>query len=273
MPLGSPLGLITPTGVPVAIRLVLPTGYLVYTPCGNITRVERGEPIYRTPVVLDPGHGGNRDIGAQGRNGLPEKVLNLQVAFATQEALAELGIASVLTRIDDYATTLATRSSLADLLQAEVLVSIHHNAPTPAPSPVPGIEVFIQSNSAESHRLGGLLYEYTFDALNQFDIAWSAAPDTGVITVVNSRGIDAYGLIRLPETPSALIELGYISNPAEADLFATEEYVEAAARSLAAAIHAYLETDQPGRGWYQPGRVFNPNPGLRQADCVETELE
>ncbi len=270
---GPPLGLITPTGVPVAIRLVLPSGYLVHTPCGNVARVSGGEPLYRTPVVLDPGHGGNRDIGAQGRNGLPEKVLNLEVALATQEVLAEMGIAAVLTRVDDYATTLSGRTRLADLLQAEVLVSIHHNAPTPAPSPVPGVEVFIQSHSAESHRLGGLLYHYTFAALNQFDVAWTAAPDSGVITVVNSRGIDAYGIIRLPETPSALIELGYISNPAEAELFATAEYVEAAAHSLATAIRAYLETDEPGTGWYQPGRVFNPSPAVGRADCVETELE
>ena len=273
VPLGPPLGLITPTGVPVAIRLVLPTAYLVYTPCGNVTRIGGGEPIYQTPVVLDPGHGGTRDIGSQGRNGLPEKVANLRVAFATQEALKEKGIASVLTRIDDYATTLSSRSRLADLLGSEVLVSIHHNAPTPGPSPIPGNEVFIQSDSEQSRRLGGLLYQYTVSALQVFDIPWTAAPDAGVLTVVNSRGTDAYGMIRLPETPSALLELGYMSNPVEAELFATDQYVEVAARAIADAIEAYLTTDEPGSGWHEPGRIFNPNPGLSRANCIDPDLE
>jgi N-acetylmuramoyl-L-alanine amidase len=273
VPLGPPLGLITPTGVPVAIRLVLPDSYLVYTPCGNVTRVRDGEPIYRTPVVLDPGHGGNRDVGAQGRNGLPEKVANLRVAFETQRVLAEKGIPSVLTRTDDYATTLSSRSRLADTLGAEILVSIHHNAPTPGPSPIPGNEVFIQSHSAESRRLGGLLYEYTVRELQRFDIPWTAARDAGVLTVVNSRGADAYGMIRLPQTPSALLELGYMSNPVEAELFATDEYLEVAGRAIADAVEAYLSTDQPGSGWHEPGRVFNPNPGLSQSSCIDPDLE
>ena len=271
---GPPLGLITPAGIPVAVRLVLPEGYLVWTPCGEIARVSGGEPLWQTPVVLDPGHGGNRDIGAQGRNGLPEKVLNLQVAMAAKAHLEARGIPAVLTRVDDYATTLRTRSQLADLLQASALISIHHNAPTPGPSATPGTEIFYQSRSEESRRLGGVLYEHVFEALSKFDqVQWSAAPDAGVITVLSSRGTDAYGMVRIPETPAVLLEFGYISNPAEAELFATEEYVEVAALSIADAMEAYLYTDAPGTGWYEPGRVFDPAPGLTQAACVEVPLE
>jgi N-acetylmuramoyl-L-alanine amidase len=269
---GPVLGLITDTGVPVAVRMELPTRHLVYTPCGRLAFVEGGERVYQTPVVLDPGHGGDRDIGAVGRNGLPEKVLNLRVAQETQRALAERGIAAVLTRTADYATTLSSRARLADTLGAELMVSIHHNAPTPAPSAVPGIEVFVQSDSAESRRLGGVLWDYSLAALSTFRIAWSAAEDSGVLTVVNDRGNDAYGIIRIPETPTALIELGYISNPAEADLFATEVYVRVAAVSLARAIDTYLNTDRPGSGWVEPGRTFNPNPGLTQGDCIDPAL-
>jgi N-acetylmuramoyl-L-alanine amidase len=271
---GPPLGLITPNGIPVAIRLVLPEGYLVWTPCGETARVSGGEPLWQTPVVLDPGHGGNRSIGAQGRNGLPEKVVNLQVAMAAKAELEARGIPTVLTRVDEYATTLRARSQLADLLQASALVSIHHNAPTPGPSPTPGTEIFYQSRSAESRRLGGVLYEHVFHALSQFtEVQWTAAPDAGVITVLNSRGTDAYGMIRIPETPSVLLELGYISNPSEAELFATEEYVEVAGRAIADALETYLDTDDPGMGWYEPGRVFDPAPGLSQAACVEVPLE
>jgi N-acetylmuramoyl-L-alanine amidase len=270
---GPVLGLITATGVPVAVRMELPTRYLVYTPCGRLAFVEGGEKVYQTPVVLDPGHGGDRDIGAVGRNGLPEKALNLRVALATQQALIDRGIPSVLTRTDDYATTLSSRARLADTLGAEIMVSIHHNAPTPAPSTVPGIEIFVQSDSAESRRLGGVLWDYSLAALSTFRIAWTAAEDSGVLTVVNDRGRDAYGIIRIPETPTALIELGYISNPAEAELFATDVYVRVASDALARAIDTYMNTDRPGSGWVEPGRTFNPNPGLSQGSCIDPALK
>ncbi len=271
---GPVLGLITPNGIPVAVRFRVPEGYMVWSPCGVLTRVSGGEPLYRTPVVLDPGHGGDSDIGAQGRNGLPEKVANLRVAFAAQAELQARGIPTVLTRTADYATTLRTRSQLADRLGAQVLVSLHHNAPTPGPSSTPGTEIFIQSGSQESRRLGGVLYGHVVDALSRFtEVQWSAAPDAGVITVLNERGIDTYGMIRLPETPAVLLEMGYMSNPPEAELFATEEYVEVAARAIADALEAYLTTEEPGRGWYEPGRQFTASPGLSQAACVDVPLE
>lgn len=266
-------GLITPTGIPVAVDSVIASGvYRVYSTCGNLTTVRGGTPIYQTPVVLDPGHGGNRDIGSQGRNGLPEKVLNLQIAFEVQRILGERGIGAILTRVDDYATTIPTRSRLADMLGAEVLVSIHHNAPTPGPSPIPGNEVFVQSTSEDSRRLGGLLWEYTVDAMSQFDIQWTAAPDAGVLHVLNDRGGDTYGMVRIPETPAVLLELGYMSNPVEAELFATQEYLEVVSMAIADAIQAYLTTDEPGAP-LTGVRNFTASPGLTGPDCVETELE
>lgn len=271
---GDPLGLITPTGVPVAIDTILPDGYMVYSPCGNLTFIDDGEPIFGAQVVLDPGHGGDRDVGSQGANGLPEKVANLRVAFEAQAQLEARGISTVLTRTADYATTIPMRSNLADTLGAEVLVSIHHNAPTPSPSPVPGTEIFYQTGSAESRRLGGVLYTHVTRALSRFtEVQWVAAPDAGVITVHNQRGTDTYGMLRIPETPAVLLEVGYMSNPSEAELFATVEYVEAVGRAIADAIESYLTTDEPGTGWYEPGRQFTAAPGLRGPDCVDIPLQ
>ena len=105
------------------------------------------------------------------------------------------------------------------------------------------------------------------------EVAWVAAPDSGVITVHNQRGTDTYGMLRVPETPAVLLELGYISNPAEAELFATEEYVEVAGGAIADAIESYLNTDEAGSGWYEPGRQFTAATGLTGSACVETPLE
>lgn len=273
LPPGPVLGLVTETGVPVAVLTETTAGYIVIDNCGDRAYTTGGEPIYQVDVVLDPGHGGPIDTGAVGRNGLIEKELNLAVAVTVQIELEERGISSVLTRTADYAVVLRNRAAFADHLGPEALVSIHHNAPTPGPSDVPGTEVFVQSGSPHSHRLGGLIWEHTVDALSAFDVAWTAAPDTGVLTVLHPNGNDAYGMIRSPETVSVLAELAYLSNPAEAELLATAEYVDAVAVALTNAIEAYLGSDDPGDGFVAEPRVFRPNPGLRSDNCEAVALD
>ena len=269
--LPPPVAMISPTGVPV--RVVETNGLLhrVLTPCGNEIYLADGTPLYGVQVVLDPGHGGSADPGARAPTGLSEDDLNLKVVQATADVLGERGVSVVLTRTGDYTSPLSVRAALADALGADLMLSIHHNAPTQGSASQPGIEVFYQSGSPESKRLGGLAWEYAMEALAAFDINWVAAADAGVMTVLNTRGIDAYGIIRHPDTVTALIELGYISNRAEAELFATPEYVTAASTALADAITAYLETDQGGGG-YVTGRVFDPLPGVSRSVCVDPPL-
>lgn len=246
-------------------------GYTVLTPCGNTAEVLSGDPIHDVRVVLDPGHGGPIDTGAVAPTGMPEKDLNLRVARSAQHLLEERGISTVLTRTYDYAVPLGVRAQFADRLGANVMVSIHHNAPTTNPSEQPGVEVFVQSRSPESRRLGGILWEESMDSLSGFDVEWSSAPDAGVMTVLNTRGSDAYGIIRGPETPTALIELGYISNRPEAELHQTAQYVPTAAQSVADAIERYLITDDSGSGFVE-SRTFNPQPGVGSGVCVEPDL-
>lgn len=266
-----PPALLTPGGVLVAVTGGGSSGYWVTTPCGRPAHVSKGRPIRGTTVVLDPGHGGEVDTGAVARTGMAEKQLNLTVAQLTRLLLQLRGIDTVLTRSFDHASRLWVRSNLADVLGAEILVSIHHNAPTPGPSDDPGIEVFVQRHSEQSKRLGGLLWEETRSGLGRFDVAWAAADDAGVMTVLNTRGDDAYGMIRHPETPSALVELGYISNPAEAELHLRPAYVWMASLSIATAIERYLETEDSGSG-YVEGRIFNPRPGIGSDLCVDPAL-
>ena len=264
--------LVSPKGVTVAVLEQLEGNrFLVLTPCGFEAEVEEGRLLGPTQVVVDPGHGGPTDTGAVGANGLAEKAINLEVARLVVAELETRGVGAVLTRTGDYTSPLFVRAHLADTLEAELMVSIHHNAPTPGPSERPGIEIFIQRESDASARLGGLLWEHTQSALGSFDVAWTAADDSGVMTVLNSRGDDAYGILRHPETTTALVELGYLSNRAEAEFFDTAEYPPAAAVALADAIERFLSTDETGSGFVE-GRVFNPRPGVSQDVCEDPEL-
>ena len=147
-------------------------------------------------MVLDPGYGGPIDTGAGSATETPEKDVNLRVAKATEALLLDLGIPTLMTRSDDYVTPLSVRAHLADAVEAPLMVSIHHNAPTHQPSTFPGIEVFIQSFSDESRRLGGLLYAHATTSLKTLDASWSSARDADVMTVLNSGGDDACGIIR-----------------------------------------------------------------------------
>ena len=264
--------LITPSGVVVALLVQNGDRFAIRTPCGLETTIEGGTPVSDIEVVIDPGHGGAPDPGAVGSNGLTEEEINLRVSRAVQQVLSERGVNSVLTRTGNYTSTLGVRAALADQASARLMVSIHHNAPTANLGDEPGTEVFVQSTSVDSRRLGGLVYEHLVDAFEQFDMVWSRAPDAGVLEVLNTRGTDAYGMLRNPETVSVLAELGYISNRPEAELYATSEYVTVAAEAVADAVIAYLETEDPGSGFIASPRVFTPDRGISRTVCEDPDL-
>lgn len=254
----APPALISPTGVLVPVLARNPVGYEVLTPCGNEVDLTYGQPVWEATVVLDPGHGGD-ERGALSPDGATEADVNLDVARRTGALLEAQGVSVVLTRSADYRIPVRNRAAIADQLQAKAFVSIHHNAPAAQPVDEPGSEVYVQSGSADSRRLGGLIYEAVTQALTEFDVAWTGRPDAGVLTVLNSEGKNAYGITRYPTTPVALAELAYIANPSEAVLIGTSEYRQAAAEALAAAIIRYLNTDEPGGGFVDNPRLFNPS--------------
>jgi N-acetylmuramoyl-L-alanine amidase len=226
-------------------------------------------------IVLDPGHGGDVETGAVGPNGLAEKDLNLGLAKAAARELQSRGMSVALTRTTDYRLPIITRAQIADILEPEALISIHHNAPRASPSSRPGTEVFYQSASSESARLGGLLQEEIVDALSGFaDVDWVAASDAGVVSVLKPDGSESYGMIRRPGVPAVLAEFGYLANPSEAELFATGEYIDAAAVALADAVERFLDPTQAGIAANVDPRTFTPTGGTGGVTgCVDPRLE
>ncbi|MGI9598222.1 MAG: N-acetylmuramoyl-L-alanine amidase family protein, partial [Acidimicrobiales bacterium] len=270
---GGVRALLSPTGVLVGVTGQTSSGYVVETPCGGVTTLVWGQPIAGAQVVLDPGHGGD-EAGANEGGQLTEAELNLRLARRTAAELTERSISVVLTRNGDYRIPISRRAALADSIGPEAFVSIHHNTPASRPSPQPGTEVFVQTASDRSRRLGGLLYEEVFGALSQFDVEWTSRDDAGVLSVVNDDGEDAYGIARYPTTTSALIEMAYLGNEKEAVLLATDDYLEAAAIALADGIQRFLTTEEPGTGFVDQPRVFNPS-GVTggTTGCVDPPLE
>ncbi len=179
----------------------------------------------------------------------------MDVAEAFLEELAKRDITSFLIRTKNYHIPLSSRGLYADHLQTAGMVSIHHNAPMIAPSSHPGAETFVQSNSVKSARLGTLVYEAVYEALDKFTwVSWTSQYDAGIIRVLNNRGTDTYGMMSRPKTPTTLIELAYLANPSEARLLKSPEYLPAVSTALADAVEEFLQS--PSIGTY-PTTVRN----------------
>ena len=149
-------------------------------------------------VVIDAGHGGH-DNGAVSPHGLPEKDANLRLANAVRNELARRGYRVVMTREDDTFVELYDRPKVAHAANADLFVSIHHNAPGYATNPFA-----VRSQSVYAWNALG---EKLAKAIN----GRMAAADPAL---VNDGVLHAnFAVTRNPEIPSCLIEADFITHP------------------------------------------------------------
>ena len=149
-------------------------------------------------VVIDAGHGG-RDTGAMSPHALPEKDANLRLSKAVRDELVKRGYKVVMTREDDTFIELYDRPKVAHGANADLFVSIHHNAPGYAANPFA-----IRSQSV-----------YAWNALGEalaraINVRMSAAdPSLRNDGVLHAN----FAVTRNPEIPSCLIEADFITHP------------------------------------------------------------
>jgi N-acetylmuramoyl-L-alanine amidase len=254
-----------PTAVLSAGGVVVPVigregdAWKVSTPCGLEAVVTSATPLPARPVVLDPGHGGY-DPGAVGPNGLYESELNLAVSRHAAAALERAGFPTVMTRNADHGMNLVNRAQIALRTQARAFVSVHHNAASWDPSPIPGSEMYHQVASADSKRLAGLIYEEIVAALRVYDVPWVTSGAGVTWRTRASNGDDWYAMVRQPKgVAAALAELAFISNPAEAELLADPDVQRVEGEAVARGIIRFLTTADEGSG-YKEGTTAAPRP-------------
>jgi N-acetylmuramoyl-L-alanine amidase len=249
---------VTPTGVVVPVLGASGDGWLVGTPCGRTATVGNVGPLTGT-VVLDAGHGG-RETGAIGRLGSRESDLNLAVVSYAQEALEAAGISAIPTRTSDYRVAITARAAIVNAVKPKAVVSIHHNSSPSHLRDTPGTEIFHQAvgaSSAESRRLAGLVYEEVTAMLARLEVAeWAATPRPGAKPRPNSNGDDFYGMLRRTQgIPTALAEIGFISNEQEERRYAEPAVQKAVGEAVARGIVRFLTTRDPGSGFVTPPRL------------------
>ncbi len=213
-------------------------------------------------IVIDAGHGGS-DNGAQGF-GLKEKELALDIALRTRSILKKDGMSVFLTRNSDQDVSLTNRTELAHQLKADLFVSIHLNSGGPAGSQPSGLEIFHLNTQqlVTPNRDGGYLFINLEKNMDQAAIIDKQLKDqtnlsrklatqiqqqvlntlhTKNMPIVN-RGVKSqyFRIFFNNASPTALVEVGFITNPKEAKLLATTEYRQLLAQGICAGIKKHL---------------------------------
>jgi N-acetylmuramoyl-L-alanine amidase len=234
-------------------------------------RTRRATRERRRTVVIDPGHGG-QDPGTVGLHGEYEK----DIVFAAAEVLArELERRGryrvVLTRTGDVFVPLHERVERARAARADLFLSLHANAV--ADRRVRGLSVFTLSETASDRRAAKLAEaENAADLIAGIDLS-AQPPDVGrilfdlarrqtdnlsirlarrlvselrpqVVLLENAHRSAGFAVLKAPDIPSALIEIGCLSNPVEAELLARPRYQRKLAVAIAHGVDVFFEKNR-----------------------------
>lgn len=178
-------------------------------------------------IVLDPGHGGS-ETGAVAYN-VKEKDLNLQVAKILKGMLEQAGATVYMTRYDDSYVGLYTRADIANNLNADLFLSIHHNASsnTGAKGVMTLYYPYSKNNKFNGQHFAEIIQRNLVKDLNAKD--WGIIPRPNLVVT------------RETKMPAALTELGFMTNKSELQRMLTYEFQYQAAKSLFNSIIEALE--------------------------------
>ncbi|MFL1781309.1 N-acetylmuramoyl-L-alanine amidase [Candidatus Hepatincolaceae symbiont of Richtersius coronifer] len=218
-------------------------------------------------VFLDPGHGG-KDPGAIAEE-LVEKEITLAVALMLKEKLeANKEISVVLSRRGDYYVPLKDRVLWAQDLKANVFVSLHADK-SEANNTSAGLSVYTLSDNAsdaqtqllannanKSDVIAGIDVTKEYEDVNKILISLSQRVKVNESIVLGKEIIKkaaenikilpnplrsaGFAVLKVPNVPSILIELGFLSNQEDINNFKDQNYKNEIAQSLSVGIQSYL---------------------------------
>lgn len=202
-------------------------------------KAEKGEVC----VVIDAGHGGD-DPGKIGINKEKEKDINLKIAKELKKLLEKEDIKVVMTRTDDAGLyqqssnnkkveDMRKRCEIISKAKPVFTVSIHQNS-YPEES-VKGAQVFYYGQSQEGKKLAEIL---------QKSLVANLDPENHREAKAN----ESYYLLRKTESPTVIVECGFLSNSEEAELLATEEYQKKVAEAVKMGILECLNIGDKNKG-------------------------
>ena len=210
-------------------------------------------------IVVDPGHGG-RDSGARG-NGYNEKDIALQVATRLANNLRQ-DYNVIMTRDSDFFVPLDTRAKIGNDANADFFISIHLNSGSS--SSANGTEVFYFSKKDQGsyatqvakfeNKVDGSYGDVPFSDFILNDIFYrknqktsQAIAESVLNNLINTTGLRRRGVfganfavLRGSNSPSILVELGFMNNYSDLSQYLTPDGQERAASAIGDAIRNYF---------------------------------
>lgn len=184
----------------------------------------------KVSILIDPGHGG-KDPGASAASGLQEKEVTLALSRMLRDKFANDDLEIEMTRDKDEYVKLLDRAGKANEEDFEIFVSIHVNSSDNRDAS--GIEVLFASEKNVQIKEA----EQKFLAKEILD---AIIKETGA----KSRGVkNRPDLIVLNKTKcvSALVEVGFLSNPQEYDKLTDDQYLDSLATGIYKGIKNYID--------------------------------
>lgn len=236
-------------------------------PALKMEKGKRDKVLIRT-IVIDPGHGGD-DVGAKGRGGTKESVVDLQVARKVAFRLRkQLGIETYLTRTNNKMVSLDERNVFANQKEADLFISIHANGSSIREAS--GVQTFYLNNAsdeaasrlaAQENKHSGKKMALSDKILTTMlqnanteesrDLARSVQSSLvdrlrkDYTQVKNLKvGTALFYVLVGTKCPSILVEISFITNPKEEAHLKDSAYQWAIADGLSQGIKKYIEKRQ-----------------------------
>ena len=256
---------------PVLVKGQDPAG-LVARAQASPFRLAPRKPEARRPgkkhvIVIDPGHGGV-DPGTIGPSGIYEKHVTLSMARELKRQLQRTGRFKVrLTRDRDIFIRLRDRVQIARDVNAELFISIH--ADTVKDRKIRGSAVYTLSEKASDREAAELAdKENKADLIAGVDLTHETPEVTNILidlaqresmnqsarfaamlvkelrrrtTVLrNTHRFAGFAVLKAPDVPSVLLELGFLSNPNDERALRSRRHRSKLAAAVVKAAEAYF---------------------------------
>ena len=239
-----------------------------------------GDP--RPLIVIDPGHGGPDNGTRLAPADNPEKSIVLAFGQSLRDKLEKTGkYRAALTRTDDTFVALAERVNLARARHAALFVSIHADASArqngKADTEAQGATIYTLSETAsdaaaarlaedENHSdvIGGLdlstepndVADILLDLARRetktysVQLARALANEMRTVTRLHKEPVKSAGfrVLRAPDIPSVLVELGYVTNSQDVKSLVSESWRGRTADAMVRAIDTFFTTRLAGSG-------------------------
>jgi N-acetylmuramoyl-L-alanine amidase len=236
---------------------------------------QAGDP--RPLIVIDPGHGGI-DNGTQAASGELEKAIVLEFGTMLRDKLEKSGkYRVVMTRTDDTFVALGDRVRFARERQAALLISIHCDALRKVEGDAQGASIYTLADTASDSEAGRLAdAENKADVIAGFDLSGEPNEVADILVDLAQRETKTYSLqfaktlvgeikgvarlhkhplkaagfkvLKAPDVPSVLVELGYVSNAQDLKLLNSDAWRSRTADAIAQAVGVFFSTRLAGTG-------------------------